>query len=200
MNPIGFTDACGTSGPLALVVMGVSGCGKSSVGAALAAQLGWVWVEGDDFHSEANRRKMSKGMGLTDEDRADWLVALGEEIGHRLTQSATGVVLGCSALKRSYRDRLRAAVPGLRFVFLDITPEEATRRVAQRAGHFFQAGLVASQFTALEDPRSEAGVLTVPADLDGPSQRALIQTWLGEAVAPGHNDSDSDNDSDRVTP
>ena len=143
-----------------LVVMGVSGCGKSSLGAGLAQALGLPLIEGDDFHPPANVRKMTAGIPLTDADRAGWL----DTLGAQLAQHPQGAVLTCSALKRAYRDRLRAAVPDLRFVFMDLTREEAERRVAARAAqHMFPASLVASQFATLESPVGEAGVLAVDA-------------------------------------
>lgn len=142
-----------------LVVMGVSGCGKSRVGAAIAARLGLPLVEGDDFHPESNRRRMQAGIALTDTDRAGWLDLLGAE----LALQPGGAVLTCSALKRAYRDRLRAAVPGLRFAWLDLDRASAATRVAQRPAHFFPAGLVETQFEALEPPTDEAGVLRLDA-------------------------------------
>ncbi|MDM0044304.1 gluconokinase [Variovorax dokdonensis] len=142
-----------------LVVMGVAGCGKSSVGHAVAQALGWSLIEGDDFHSPANRDKMSRGVALTDEDRADWLSALGQQIGG----SDTPVVLTCSALKRAYRDGLRQANPKVLFLFLKLDRASAAQRVASRGEHFFSPALVDSQFAALEEPDAEAGVLTVDA-------------------------------------
>ncbi len=143
-----------------LVVMGVSGCGKSSLGAGLAQALGLPLIEGDDFHPPANVRKMTVGIPLTDADRAGWL----DMLGAQLAQCKDGAVLTCSALKRAYRDRLRAAVPGLRFVFMELSREEAERRVAARAAaHMFPASLVANQFDTLESPVGEAGVLAVDA-------------------------------------
>lgn len=142
------------------VVMGVSGCGKSSLGTALALEMGLPIIEGDDFHPPANIEKMHNGIPLDDTDRAGWLLALGKALaGHE-----GGAVLTCSALKRGYRDTLRAAVPGLRFVFMQITPQEALARVeARKASHFFSSSLVDSQFATLQDPSGEAGVLPVPA-------------------------------------
>src|SRR5688572_32411179 len=98
-----------------LVVMGVSGCGKSHVGAVVAERLGLPLVEGDEFHSEANRALMRSGIPLTDANRADWLATLSAEL-----QSRPRAVLTCSALKAAYRDRLRAAAPGLRFAWLEL--------------------------------------------------------------------------------
>jgi len=155
--------------------MGVSGCGKSSLGAALARECALPLIEGDDFHSAGNVSKMRAGIPLTDADRAGWLATLGDELaGHR-----EGAVLTCSALKRDYRERLRAAVPGLRFVFMALTREEAERRVAARAGaHMFPASLVANQFATLESPVGEAGVLAVDATAPLPALVAQVRAWL----------------------
>lgn len=106
----------------ALVVMGVSGCGKSAVGAEIAKNSGGRLIEGDAFHPQANIEKMSAGHPLNDEDRAGWLTRLGEEVA-KAVSNGEKPVLTCSALKRIYRDRLRAAVPGLGFVFLELTKE-----------------------------------------------------------------------------
>jgi len=157
-----------------LVVMGVSGCGKSSLGAALARELGLPLIEGDDFHASESVRKMRAGIALTDEDRAGWLARLGQELaGHE-----RGAVLTCSALKRDYRDRLRAARPELRFVFLALTREEAERRVAERAAvHMFPASLVANQFATLESPVGEPGVLEVDATAPLGQLVAQVKDW-----------------------
>lgn len=144
-----------------LVVMGVSGCGKSHVGACVARALGLPLVEGDEFHPEANRARMRAGQPLGDDDRAEWLRTLGAE----LQRHPAGAVLTCSALKRAYRETLRAAMPGLHFAWLDLTPEAARERVAQRAQHFFPASLVDTQFEALEPPQGEPAVLRADATL-----------------------------------
>lgn len=164
-----------------LVVMGVSGCGKSRIGALVAARLGVALVEGDEFHSETNRALMRDGIALTDAHRTDWLDRLGEQL--RLHPG--GAVLTCSALKKSYRDRLRAALPGLRFAWLDLDAAAALERVAQRPGHFFPPGLVATQFDALEPPIGEAGVLRIDA-LQPPQRIAeRVVRWLAESDPPG---------------
>jgi gluconokinase len=142
-----------------LVVMGVSGCGKSHVAAQAAQRLGLPLVEGDEFHSAANRALMREGIALTDAHRADWLDRLGLELQRR----PDGMVLTCSALKAAYRQRLRSAAPGLRFAWLDLDLASAQARVAQRPGHFFPPSLVATQFEALEAPTHEAGVLRLDA-------------------------------------
>lgn len=149
----------------ALVVMGVSGCGKSSVAQMLAQTLGWTLHEGDAYHSPENVRKMQAGIALTDDDRASWLADLCNIL--TTARAGSGIVLTCSALKRKYRDRLRAALPqqGVGFVFLDLDFATALQRVQQRPGHFFSPDLVANQFATLERPDAEAGVVGVDATL-----------------------------------
>ena len=160
--------------PRKLVVMGVAGCGKSTLAGALAEALGAALIEGDDHHLPASRDKMRRGIALDDADREPWLDALGALLG-----GARGdAVLACSALKRRYRDRLRARVPGLRFVHIEIEPGLAEQRVATRAGHFFPASVVASQFDALESPAGEAGVVVVDASLPPDAQRDAVLCWL----------------------
>jgi gluconokinase len=157
-----------------IVIMGVAGCGKSSVGAAAAADLGLPLVEGDEHHSAESLAKMRQGVPLTDDDRKGWLARLAE----RLQASPEGVVLTCSALKRKYREQLRASSPDLCFVYLDIDREAAQARVAGRgAAHFFSADLVASQFAALEVPTGEARVLRLDASAPIATLRLEIRSW-----------------------
>ena len=146
----------------ALVIMGVAGCGKSSVSQALCQLNGATPIEGDAFHPAANSAKMSAGIPLTDEDRAGWLDSLCDEL-RRAVASGQRPVLTCSALKLRYRERLRSAVDGLGFVFLELTPEVAAARVADRPGHFMPKTLIDSQFAALESPTNESLVLTLNA-------------------------------------
>jgi gluconokinase len=156
----------------AIVVMGVAGCGKSSVGQALAHALDWPLIEGDDHHSAENKALMAAGQALTDAHRADWLHRLADELAMR----PHGAVLTCSALKKRYRDLLRTQTPALRFVFLDIPFAVAQQRVAARASqHFFSAALVQSQFDTLERPDGEVGVARLDATqpLHELSQQAL---------------------------
>lgn len=155
-----------------VVVMGVSGSGKSTVGAALAARLGVPFVDGDDLHPAANVERMRAGEPLTDEDRRPWLDA----VGAWLAAHPDGGVTACSALRRSYRDRLRAHAPGVRFVHLDGDPELVARRQAARRGHFMPTSLQASQQATLE-----------PLDRDEPGVRvdvALPPDALVERVLP----------------
>lgn len=157
------------------VIMGVAGCGKSSLGRTLAQAQDLPLIEGDDFHSAGNRAKMSQGIALNDADRAGWLDTLAQQ----LAAHPQGVVLTCSALKRAYRNRLRQACPELRFVFLEISREAAQTRVLARAHeHFFSTTLVASQFAALEVPSAEPGVLTLDATQPLVQLQAQVNTWL----------------------
>ena len=160
-----------------VVIMGVAGCGKSSLGAMLAQRTGTDLVEGDDYHSPTSREKMSQGIPLTDADREGWLETLGE----LLRKSPKGAVLTCSALKKAYRDRLRAAAPGLGFIYLEIRPDEALRRVTARAGdHFFPVKLVDSQFATLESPVSEAGVLALDGMLSLAELTEQALVWINK--------------------
>lgn len=157
-----------------IVVMGVAGCGKSTLGRQLARSLRTELIEGDEHHPRANLEKMAAGIALQDADRWPWLERLGKELRDRDGHA----VLSCSALKRRYRDLLRTAVPELRIVYLDISREHAAQRVAARPGHVFPASLVASQFDALESPVGEAGVLAVDAGAATAAQLDSVLSWL----------------------
>ncbi len=147
-----------------LVVMGVAGAGKSTVGRLLAEALGFDFAEGDDFHPPVNVEKMRRGVPLEDADRVPWLDRLAERIdGWRA--EGRDVVLSCSALKRAYRARLIGGRGDLRLVFLQGAPELIERRRAARRGHYMPAGLLASQFAALEPPGpAEAPIVAEIAD------------------------------------
>jgi gluconokinase len=157
-----------------LVIMGVAGCGKSTLAAQLAHDLGFEVIEGDDHHSQQNREKMRSGIALTDADRADWLDSLAESLRRR----PEGLVVTCSALRRVYRDRLRLALPALRFVHLEIGHAEAIRRVTSRGSHFFGPGLVDSQFATLESPEQEPRVLCLNATEPAPDLAAKVGAWI----------------------
>lgn len=151
--------------PVALVVMGVSGSGKTSVAEALAGNLKLGFVEGDALHPSANVEKMSKGIALTDADRMPWLDTIGETMKAALADGH-GIVVSCSALKRSYRDRLRGSVDGrLVFVYLHGSKALLAARMAERKGHFMPPSLLESQLATLEVPTGEPGVVTV--DISG---------------------------------
>ena len=142
-----------------LVIMGVSGCGKSSVGAGLAARLGLNYRDGDDLHPPENVAKMRAGMPLTDGDRWPWL----DRVGQVLLAEAP-VIVGCSALKRAYRDRIRTAAGGpVTFVHLAGSQEVIAARMALRQGHYMPLSLLDSQFAALEPPAAEEAI-TVSID------------------------------------
>ncbi|WP_368413913.1 gluconokinase [Falsiroseomonas sp.] len=158
-----------------LVVMGVTGAGKSTVGGLIAERLGLGFRDADEFHPPANIAKMSAGQPLEDADRWPWLDAIG---AHLASHRGQGCVVTCSALKRAYRDRLRAAAPGLRFIHLHGDLALVAARQAARQGHFMPASLVASQFATLEAPRDEPDVLALdvaaaPAALADAAIRAL---------------------------
>lgn len=152
------------------VVMGVSGCGKTRIGANFAKGMGVPFIEGDDYHPPENVRRMSSGIPLTDDDRAGWLQLLAERI-REAKDAGTGLVLACSALKRSYRDVLRdGARPNpLRFVYLRGTREVIGERLRARKGHFMNPALLESQFEALEEP--------------GPDEDAWVSDVGGSAEA-----------------
>jgi len=149
----------------AIVVMGVSGSGKTTIGRALALAHGLDFVDGDDLHPAANVAKMHAGTPLDDIDRAPWLDAVGATLADRVAHPA-GIVVACSALKRTYRDRLRVASGGCRFLYLALPRETAVLRVGHRPGHFMPASLVANQFATLEVPGpDEQDVTTADAGL-----------------------------------
>ena len=135
-----------------VVVMGVSGVGKTTVGVALARRLGWPFLDADDFHSTANVEKMRRGVPLTDDDRRPWLDAIGRELARRAADG--DVVLACSALHRWHRDALRAGAHGadVRFVFLRAGYDEIDARMRARTGHFMPESLLRSQLDTLEPP------------------------------------------------
>jgi gluconokinase len=159
--------------------MGVSGSGKSLIGAGFARALGVDFVEGDEYHSAENVDRMSRGIPLTDDDRARWLRSLAARI-REAKEGGSGLVISCSALKRSYRDILRADAPGLRFVYLKGGRELSAQRLAGRRGHFMQPSLLESQFTIFEEPLPDEGAWVY--DITRPAQD--IVTALVARVSP----------------
>jgi gluconokinase len=149
--------------PSVLVLMGVSGCGKSTIAMMLAHRLNWIFEEGDWFHPPSNVEKMHSGVPLTDEDRWPWLRAIADEID-RTCGVRERAVIACSALKRAYRDILVHGRDDIRIVFLDGSQELIATRLGARKGHFMPPGLLASQFKTLEPPTPEERPITVAID------------------------------------
>jgi len=166
---------------IAAIVMGVTGSGKSTIGARLAAKLGCGFYDGDDYHPAANVEKMRRGEPLTDVDRAPWLDRLRELITEKLAAGESAVI-ACSALRQMYRDRLLPADPAMaarvRFVYLRISPEVARARLLARAGHFMPATLVASQFGTLEEPGDALRI-----DAEGPAEQVADRAALALTAA-----------------
>lgn len=161
-----------------VVLMGVSGCGKTVVGQALAASLGWPFYDGDDYHPPANVAKMAAGTPLTDADRWPWLDRLGREMGAVLARGGHAV-LACSALKQAYRDRIAACAKqdgDVRFVHLKGDPATIAARLAPRRHRYMPAALLASQFAALEEPK-DAIVVDIGGGVD--EEVASIRRQLG---------------------
>ena len=161
--------------PCALIVMGVSGSGKSTIAVALAERLGWTFEDGDRFHPASNVAKMSAGHPLNDEDRWPWLEAIADEIG-RVCKAGGHVVIACSALKRAYRDVLGRGRKDVRLVFLDGSQALIADRLAKRKGHFMPPGLLDSQFKTLEPPAADERPITVSID-------APVETIIDNIVA-----------------
>jgi gluconokinase len=149
--------------PCALIVMGVSGSGKSTIGDKLAERLGWSYEDGDKFHPASNVAKMSAGQPLTDEDRWPWLHAIAKEID-RVCDAGEHAVIACSALKRAYRDVLVHGRNDVRIIYLKGTQDLIAGRLALRKGHFMPPGLLASQFKTLEPPDLSENPVIVSID------------------------------------
>jgi gluconokinase len=149
--------------PHALIVMGVSGSGKTTIGEQLAARIGWRYEDADTFHPAANVAKMSAGHPLTDEDRWPWLRAIADEID-RASAAGERVVIGCSALRRVYRDVLVHGRSDIRIIYLEGTQALIAGRLGERKGHFMPPGLLTSQFKTLEPPAPDEHAVTVSID------------------------------------
>jgi gluconokinase len=163
---------------MVVVIMGPAGAGKTTYGRLLADNLGWQFVDADSYHSPANIEKLHNGIGLTEADRAPWLAALRADIGIWVAE-ARDVVLACSALRRRYRDTLRAS-DSVCFVYLKGTREVLQERLAARSGHFASAAIIDSQLAELEEPAPEEGIPFVA--IDQPLDAVLAQ--LTGAVLP----------------
>ena len=147
---------------MVLILMGVTGSGKTTVGQALATALGWEFHDGDDLHSEANKRKMHRGIALTEADRGPWLSAIRALIQTMLSESRNGIV-ACSALKQRYRDELIVDPASVKVVYLKTSPQVIADRLRNRIGHFMNPALLQSQFDTLEEPRDAIVVDAMPA-------------------------------------
>jgi gluconokinase len=162
-----------------VVLMGVAGAGKTTIGKLLAEATGWVFLEGDDFHSEANRSKMHRGIPLTDEDRAPWLAGI-----HKVLlgwyESGTSGIAACSALKRKYRDVLSRDIPpaSIRFLCLDVPENVLKERLEQRKGHYMNPELLQSQIDTLE---LSPDVIRIPAE----GEASRIAQGILDLVLPG---------------
>ena len=162
------------SGVQHIVVMGVSGAGKSTTGEALARHLGWPFIEGDAFHPAANVEKMHGGIPLNDADRDPWLHALAQELG-RFEAQGQSSVMGCSSLKRAYRDILRSGAPRVRFLMVHGSREVLVARLAGRQGHFFAPELLDSQLAALEplQPDEDGKIIDMSLSIEDQVAQAL---------------------------
>jgi gluconokinase len=165
-----------------VVVMGVSGCGKTSVGRALAAATGWRYVEGDELHPPENVARMAAGTPLTDADRQGWLEKIASAIA-AAAQRGEGLVVTCSALKRRYRDLLRGGAPDLRFVHLQGPRELLAERMAARQGHYMPPSLLDSQLEALEPPQPDEAALGLPIGPAPAALAAVAEAWLRACAA-----------------
>lgn len=156
-----FASHASETGQQVIIVMGVTGCGKSSLGREIARSLDAPFLEGDEFHPKANIAKMSAGIPLTDEDRAGWLDLLAQEIGQR-AQTGSSVVMSCSALKKKYRTQLNdASGQDILYVFMDGPKEVIASRLARRKGHYMPPSLLDSQLEALDPPGDDEHVIRV---------------------------------------
>jgi carbohydrate kinase (thermoresistant glucokinase family) len=164
--------------PLVVVLMGVSGCGKSTIGARLSKQLGWPFRDADSFHPQANIDKMSRGIPLDDQDRQPWLEAIANWIESRLAGGGSGIV-SCSALKRAYRRIIVGERPGVRLVYLQGDRALIGDRLSRRKHHFMPAALQQSQFGALEEPQADEPAIVVSVALTPRRVVAAIVEQLG---------------------
>lgn len=189
---LGSTDRPASTPPVAVVLMGVGGCGKSTVGRVLAARLGAGFTDADDLHPAQNVDKMRSGVPLGDEDRWPWLDLVGKHLRSAIT-TGTGIVVGCSALKRAYRDVLRVS-PAITFLHLSCSSDVLRARLGARTGHFFGPSLLASQLGTLEplQPDETGAVVDGDGPLEDVARAALMALarpdatgGLGPAVKGG---------------
>jgi gluconokinase len=178
--------------PCALIVMGVSGAGKSTIGDKLAERLRWKYEDGDRFHPASNVAKMSAGQPLTDEDRWPWLRAIADEI-ERICKAGEHVVIASSALKRPYRDILVHGRPDVRIIYLKGPQELIASRLALRKNHFMPPGLLESQFRTLEPPDASENPVTV--SIDGSVETVVDDILRQLGLGPADGDTDAENRS-----
>ena len=169
--------------PVRIVLMGVSGCGKSTVGEGLAAHLGWHFVEGDSLHPPENVAKMAAGEPLDDADRSGWLGTLADLLA-QAAQSGQGLVVSCSALKRAYRDRLRHGDPQALFVHLHGSREVIGERIAMRTHLYMPASLLESQFSALQPPEADEHALSLSVQASPAQLIQSISLYLQAQACP----------------
>ncbi|KAA0122120.1 gluconokinase [Methylobacterium sp. P1-11] len=184
-SPTELTPDAGTAAGRVLVVMGVSGSGKSTVAALIAERLGWIFVDGDSFHTPEHVAKMHAGHALDDEDRAPWLARIATWIQQRLDAGESGVVV-CSALRRAYRDILTRGSRRVRLVYLDGDRALIGQRLAERQGHFMSPRLLDSQFATLEVPAPDEHPITVGI-LEPPE--AIADRVVAELAAEARRDA-----------
>src|SRR5665213_781523 len=178
-----------TPGPAVVIVMGVSGCGKSTIGEMLASHLGWEYQDGDDFHPASNVEKMHNGIPLTDDDRWPWLDAIAAWIDKARTSGDHGVI-ACSALKRRYRDILIGDRPDVRLIYLKGDESLIARRVSTRHEHFMPPALLHSQFEALEEPGPKENPVIVSIE---PRPNEIVQQILSHLNISRTQTSPSDH-------
>jgi gluconokinase len=162
-----------------IILMGVSGCGKTAVGQQLSGILGWPFFDGDDFHPDENIAKMSKGIPLNDQDRANWLVSLHDLIAEHL-RVGRSMLLACSALKQKYRDQLSGGNPEIVFVYLKGSYDLIFSRMTDRASHYMKANMLQSQFATLEEP-ADALVIKIDQSVESIAKQILRELNLNEA-------------------
>ncbi|MEO7018003.1 MAG: gluconokinase [Leifsonia sp.] len=178
---MGSDDIPRAAAPVVLVVMGVSGCGKSTVAALLAGRLGWPFEEGDALHPLANVEKMAAGHPLTDADRAPWLQKVAGWVDEQLDAGQSGLIT-CSALKRSYRDVINRRGSGVVFVYLYGARETIAARLATRQGHYMPPSLLESQFADLEEPGADEPAIRIDV---GPPPSVIAQQIVDQLNLPG---------------